>query len=39
MRITCGQGGNHGIMCYGKKGFDKEAENDCSSPRVYSDGR
>lgn len=29
----------NGNMTNGKKGFDKEAENDCSSSGVYSDRR
>ncbi len=29
----------NGNIIYGKKGFDKEVENDCSSSGVYSDRR
>lgn len=29
----------NGNTIYGKKGFDKEVENDCSSSGVYSDRR
>ena len=31
-------GENHGIMCYGKKGFDEEAENDCTHSGVHTYG-